>query len=82
MQDLERAAAALVLDRLRARVSGAYMVVNYGVRPLGALLGGALGSWIGLRPTLWIASGGAIAGFLWLIPSPVRTLRELPEVSE
>ena len=74
--------AALVPDRLRARVSGAYMVVNYGVRPLGALLGGALGSWIGLRPTLWIASGGAIAGFLWLIPSPVRTLRELPEVSE
>ena len=33
--------AALVPDRLRARVSGAYMVVNYGVRPLGALAGGA-----------------------------------------
>jgi MFS family permease len=32
--------AALVPDRLRARVSGAYMVVNYGVRPLGALVGG------------------------------------------
>ncbi len=72
--------AALVPDRLRSRVSGAYMVVNYGVRPLGALLGGALGSWIGLRPTLWIASAGAIAGFLWLIPSPVPRLRELPEM--
>ena len=33
--------AALVPDRLRARVSGAYMVVNYGVRPLGAFAGGA-----------------------------------------
>ena len=66
----------------RARVSGAYMVVNYGVRPVGALLGGALGSSIGLRSTLWIASGGAIAGFLWLIPSPIRTLRELPEAAE
>ena len=74
--------AALVPDRLRARVSGAYMVVNYGVRPLGALLGGGLGSWIGLRSTLWIASAGAIAGFLWLVPSPVRRLRELPDVSE
>ena len=74
--------AALVPDRLRARVSGAYMVVNYGVRPLGALLGGALGSSIGLRPTLWIAAGGAIAGFLWLVPSPVWRLRELPEVAE
>ena len=73
---------ALVPDRLRARVAGAYMVVNYGVRPLGALAGGALGTWIGLRPTLWIASTAAIAGVLWLLPSPLMRLRELPEVSE
>ena len=74
--------AALVPDRLRARVAGAYMVVNYGVRPLGALAGGALGTWIGLRPTLWIASVGAILGVLWLLPSPVPRLRELPEADE
>jgi MFS family permease len=74
--------AALVPDRLRARVAGAYMVVNYGVRPIGALIGGALGTWIGLRPTLWIASIGAIAGVLWLLPSPVLRLRELPDVEE
>jgi MFS family permease len=74
--------AALVPDRLRARVAGAYMLVNYGVRPLGALTGGALGTWIGLRPTLWIASVGAIAGVLWLLPSPVVRLRELPEPEE
>jgi MFS family permease len=74
--------AALVPDRLRARVSGAYMVVNYGVRPLGALVGGALGTWIGLRPTLWIATVGAILGVLWLLPSPVLRLRELPEADE
>ena len=74
--------AALVPDRLRARVAGAYMVVNYGVRPIGALVGGALGTWIGLRLTLWIASLGAIAGVLWLLPSPVLRLRELPEVEE
>jgi MFS family permease len=74
--------AALVPDRLRARVSGAYMVVNYGVRPVGAIVGGALGTWIGLRTTLWIASVGAIAGALWLLPSPVLRLRELPEQEE
>ncbi|HXH81435.1 MAG TPA: MFS transporter, partial [Candidatus Tectomicrobia bacterium] len=71
--------AALVPDRLRARMSGAYMVVNNGVRPLGSLVGGALGSAIGLRATLWIASLAAIAGVLWLLGSPVLRLRELPE---
>ena len=70
--------AALVPDRLLARVSGAYMVVNYGMRPLGALAGGSLGALIGLRPTLWIATVGALAGVAWLLPSPVPRLRSLP----
>jgi MFS family permease len=74
--------AALIPDRLRSRVQGAYMLVNYGVRPLGSLLGGALGSAIGLRPTLWIASGGALTGVLWLLRSPVPRLRALPDNSE
>jgi hypothetical protein len=56
--------------------------VNYGVRPLGALAGGGLGTWIGLRPTLWIATAGALAGILWLLPSPIFGLKELPENAE
>jgi MFS family permease len=71
--------AALVPDRLRARVSGSYNVVNYGVRPVGAFLGGLLGSTIGVRETLWIAAIGALAGFVWLLPSPIPALKELPE---
>jgi MFS family permease len=74
--------AAVVPDRLRARVSGAYMLVNYGVRPVGALAGGLLGAEIGVRPTLWIATVGAIAGVLWLLPSPIMGMRELPETEE
>jgi MFS family permease len=73
---------AVVPDRLRARFSGAFMVVNYGVRPIGSLLGGVLGSTIGLRPTLWIATVGAVAGGLFLLPSPLPRLRELPEAAE
>jgi MFS family permease len=71
--------AAIIPDRLRSRVSGAYSFVNYGVRPLGSLVGGALGSTIGLRPTLWIGAVGALAGVLWLLPSPIPRLRDLPE---
>ena len=70
---------ATVPDPLRARFSGAFMVVNYGVRPLGGLLGGLLGSALGLRETLWIATAGAILGGLFLLPSPLPRLRDLPE---
>ena len=71
--------AAIIPDRLRSRVSGAYSAVNYGVRPLGSLVGGALGTALGLRPTLWIGAVGALAGVLWLLPSPIPRLRDLPE---
>jgi MFS family permease len=71
--------AAIVPPRLRSRVSGAFMVVNNGVRPCGTALGGLLGTTLGLRPTLWIATVGALAGMLWLLPSPIRTLHDVPE---
>ena len=74
--------AALIPDRLRSRVAGAYMVVNYGVRPLGAFLGGVLGSAIGVRTALWIAVGGGLLGFLWLLPSPIPRMHELPATEE
>jgi MFS family permease len=67
---------------LRARVSGAYSTINYGLRPVGALVGGALGSTLGLRTTLWIATIAAVVGVLWLIPSPIPRMRTLPEQDE
>jgi predicted MFS family arabinose efflux permease len=74
--------AGIVPTPLRSRVSGAFMVVNYGVRPLGTSLGGLLGATIGVRQTLWIATVGALLGLLWFIPSPIPSLRELPEIAE
>ncbi|HWH18896.1 MAG TPA: MFS transporter [Solirubrobacterales bacterium] len=68
---------ALIPDRLRARVAGAYIFVNWGVRPLGALAGGLLAGAIGLRPTMWIASAGAIAAVLWLLPSGIARVRRV-----
>ena len=70
---------AFTPHRLRSRATGALRFVNYGVRPLGALAGGALGSAFGLRPTLWFAAAAGLLGVLWLIPSPVPRLLELPE---
>jgi MFS family permease len=67
--------AAVIPDQLRSRVSGAFQAVNYGTRPAGALLGGALGTLLGLRPALWIATIGGAAGFLLLLPSPLPGFR-------
>ena len=69
----------LTPQRIRARATGTFRFVNYGIRPIGALLGGLLGSAIGLRPTLWIATAGALLNVFWLVFSPVPRLREQPE---
>jgi MFS family permease len=71
--------AALVPPTIRSRVAGGYMVVNYGVRPLGTSLAGVLGTTIGVHNTLWIGAGGALLGLLFLVPSPIRDLHEVPE---
>ncbi|MGW7074750.1 MFS transporter [Streptomyces sp. NPDC054866] len=73
---------ALIPSAIRSRVMGAYRTLNHGFRPLGALLGGFLGTAVGLRPTLWIGTGGAVLAVLWLLPSPVAGTRELPEPAE
>ena len=70
--------AAVIPDAVRSRVTGAFQAINYGTRPLGALLGGLLGSAVGLRPTLWVAVAGGVAGALLLVPSPVARFR-MPE---
>jgi MFS family permease len=64
----------------RARVSGAFMFVNNGVRPAGAALGGALGVVLGVRPTLWLATVAALAGVVLMLPTPLRHLKVAPDV--
>jgi MFS family permease len=70
--------ASVVPGRLRARVAGAFNIVNYGVRPLGALAAGAAASVIGIHATLWIATVGGALSAIWVVPSPLPRLRTLP----
>jgi predicted MFS family arabinose efflux permease len=64
-------------DAARARVSGAYTSINYGIRPLGAVVGGVLGTQLGIRETMVIAAVGGVLSALWLLPSPIPGVREL-----
>ena len=69
-------------DRIRARAGGAFRFINYGVRPIGALLGGLLGEALGVREAILVSTIAATGGVLFLVGSPVLGLRELPEASE
>ena len=68
-------------EGVRGRMAGAYSVVNYGIRPLGALAGGFAGTAIGLRPCLVIAGIGGALCALWLVASPVRKLRTVEDAA-
>lgn len=70
--------AAMTDDGMRSRVAGVFGTVNYGARPLGAVLGGALGTAIGVRPTLLVAAVGGVLAVLWLLPSPMPRLFAIP----
>jgi MFS family permease len=69
-------------DRLRGRAGGAFTFINVGIRPIGAVIGGALGALIGVHQTLLIVTVAQLSGLLWLIGSPVIRLKELPEAPE
>jgi MFS family permease len=65
-------------DRILGRAFATHRFISWGVIPIGAFLGGVLGTHLGLRTTLWIAAAGEMAAFLPPLLSPVRTLRRLP----
>ncbi|HEU4328636.1 MAG TPA: MFS transporter [Roseiflexaceae bacterium] len=65
-------------DRLMGRMNASIRFVVWGILPIGALLGGALGTLLGIFPTLVISSLGLLLAFLWVQFSPVRALREQP----
>jgi predicted MFS family arabinose efflux permease len=74
--------ASVVPDGMRSRVSGAYSTVNYGCRPLGALLGGFLGEVIGIRETFLLAAIGGMSSVLFLLWSPNRRVRDVEDLEQ
>jgi MFS family permease len=70
---------AICPPRLQGRMNSVMRFMVWGTIPLGTLLGGALGTWVGLRETIVIGAIGGGAAFLWLLFSPQRHLHEMPE---
>lgn len=68
----------LVPDRLQGRTNATFKFLTWGVRPFGALLGGTLGTAIGLPLTIALAAAGWTLAALWSCCSPLRRLRDAP----
>ena len=64
---------------LLGRMNAAIRWIVWGTLPLGGLLGGILGSTIGIRPTIWVGVVGTWTAAFWVLFSPLRTMRDFPE---
>ena len=70
---------AITPERMLGRMNATMRFIVWGVLPLGALVGGALGGTIGLGPTLAIGIGGTALGIVPVVMSPIRAVREIPD---
>lgn len=67
---------------LLGRMNATMRFLVWGTMPFGALLGGLLGSTIGVRGTLLAGAIGQSLTFLPVFLSPLRRMRELPSYGE
>jgi MFS family permease len=70
---------AITPERIQGRMNSVMRFIVWGTIPLGALLGGALATTIGVKETLIVGGIGCCLPFLPVLFSPVRGLRDMPE---
>jgi hypothetical protein len=63
------------------RMNATVKFIVWGTMPIGFVVGGILGSFLPLRATILIGGVIASTAFLWVLASPVRSLREIPKAS-
>ena len=69
---------AITPDQYLGRVSASYRFIVYGLVPVGSLIGGGLGTLIGLQATLLVGVFGMLVAFVWIALSPVRAIESFP----
>ena len=70
---------AITPERMQGRMNATMRFLVWGTIPIGSLVGGALGTLIGLRETILLGGALGLLSFLFVLFSPVRSLREMPE---
>jgi MFS family permease len=70
---------AITPHRLQGRMNATMRFLVVGTMPIGGLIGGALGGTIGLRDAIAVTGAIKLLSFIWILFSPVRGLRAIPE---
>ena len=65
--------------RLLGRMNASVRFCVWGVMPIAALLAGALGTWLGVVPTMWIGATGQLLSALCVVIGPFWLMRQLPD---
>ena len=73
---------AIVPLRLQGRMNASMRWIVWGTLPAGSLAGGIFGAILGLRPAIGLAVLGGSLAFLWVLLSPIRSLKKVPEPLE
>ena len=63
---------------MQGRMNATMRFIVWGTLPLGSLAGGLLASFLSLRTTILIGAAISALAFLWVLLSPVRSLRTIP----
>lgn len=69
---------AITPDHVQGRMNATMRTIVWGTIPVGAFMGGVLGSTVGVVPTIYIGAGIEVLAGLWILSGPVR-LRQQPE---
>ncbi|WP_410422212.1 MFS transporter [Lonsdalea quercina] len=67
---------ALAPAEIHGRVNASIRTLVWGLAPLGAVVGGTCGMWLGTRATLFITGVLIAAAALWIVLSPLWAVRE------
>jgi MFS family permease len=69
---------AITPDRVQGRMNATVRTIIWGTMPIGALVGGVIGSAYGLQPAMYIGIAFATLAGFWILLGPIR-LRVQPE---
>jgi hypothetical protein len=67
---------------LQGRMNATVRTINWGTMPVGAMIGGTLGSTVGVIGTILAGGGLQGAAVLWIVSKHVIRLKEMPKPDE